>query len=371
MIASLSVCQEIRYYKERRNRMKRISICYKENICFAVFVSFFVILFSYMHKSEAVAKSWSDSIISFGVFADVHYMIDVDSGDIYCNKDGDAKLIDIIEEFNKRNLPMAFELGDFIYYCGEVYDEAKHLEALIEIDSIFKNFKGKRHYVLGNHDLDIFTKAAWLSAIEREGLNYYSFDKRGWHFIILDTMYKADGTDAEKGQLGGFEGNELYISQTELDWLKNDLLKSQMKPTVVFTHVNLYIPDHWEHAVRNAIDVRDVLEKNGNVQLVVQGHYHPGRVTQIWNGIHYFGMKAITEEVDSDNAYSIITVRRDGGIVIEVFENYEDLPQFRISFQCLAPYCDELNSHDDEHKQGKGLLGTPCDKWFESHCIEQ
>lgn len=292
--------------------MNRIRNFSNTNFRFAILL-LVIITFSSFIATNATADD-SDDAISFGVFTDVHYKPYSYSGSRYY-KDGDKKLMDIIRFFNNRGIEMAFMLGDYI---NESSTREETKDTLAFIDSVFKEFDGERHYAIGNHDMARLTKSDFLTTIDRDGLNYYSFDKNGFHFIILDTQYIWDFendtcTDVDANFGNDWNYNGLCLPDTELEWLKNDLMTSNQKPTIIFTHVI--------DTSRNFRDFRDILKENGNVKLVVQGHHHSGRFRYKIDGIDYFIMPAVTEQPYPENAYAIIKISRSGGVMLEVFQN--------------------------------------------------
>ena len=68
------------------------------------------------------------------------------------------------------------------------------------------------------------------------------------------------------------------------------------------------------HTVKNAAEVRSVLEKSGQVLAVFAGHYHDGGYQQV-NGIDYVALQANTaygNDASYHNQYATIDVRADG-----------------------------------------------------------
>jgi len=60
------------------------------------------------------------------------------------------------------------------------------------------------------------------------GNPYYSFDHKGWHFIVLKSI--VDAGNNYKG----------YIDSVQIEWLKADLAKlDRSTPIVVSTHIRL------------------------------------------------------------------------------------------------------------------------------------
>ncbi len=138
---------------------------------------------------------------------------------------------------------------------------------------------------IGNHDLvaalpeDGTEAAANPKAIylQKTGLErtYYSFDAKGYHFIVLDSVEVTGGKYKYRG----------FISPEQLAWLEQDLaqLKADM-PIVVVTHIPLVTAfynvtqgvDFQPRPNRVIVNNKAVLErfKHHNLILVLQGHLH-------------------------------------------------------------------------------------------------
>ena len=68
--------------------------------------------------------------------------------------------------------------------------------------------------------------------------------------------------------------------------------------------------------MKNAAQVRTVLEASGKVLAVFQGHHHSGSYSNI-AGIHYYTLKAIVEgHGPENNSYAIAEVHPDSSITI-------------------------------------------------------
>ena len=122
---------------------------------------------------------------------------------------------------------------------------------------------------IGNHDR--FYGVSNSDPLYNEGLfekymktkSYYSFDHKGWHFIILNTANS-------------------YVDDIQKSWLRNDLSKISMgTPLIVVVHVpflSLYYP-----ALEGRYTAQDTFKgfkqiwdmfKNHNIKLILQGHMH-------------------------------------------------------------------------------------------------
>jgi len=248
------------------------------------------------------------SRVTFGLVTDLH-AADLEPNGERHYRDSAAKLAACIEDLNRRNVDFLIELGDFKDQ-GKTADET--LRNLEGIESVFRTFKGARYHVLGNHDMDRITKAQALAGMSNTGIasgrSYYSFDRGGVHFVVLDATFRADGTSYDAGN---FKWTEALVPEEELAWLAGDLRRTR-RPTVVFIH-QLLDGDDDVYFVRNAAAVRRVLEQSGRVKAVFQGHYHEGRYSRL-NGIHYYTLKAMVMAAAPANAYAVAEVLSDGSI---------------------------------------------------------
>ena len=240
--------------------------------------------------------------ISIGIFTDSHYADRKRGGSRYYS-DSSAKLAEFVAEMNKAKPDFAIVLGDFV-------DKGKTLQAetayLKHIEGVFARFKGPRHHVIGNHDVATLTKAQFVAGAGMPGPNY-SFDSGPVHCIVLDANFKKDLTPYNAGN---FNWTQTYVPPDELKWLKDDLKKTKRK-TVVFIHQPLD-DEKGAHGVKNAPEVRRILEQSGKVQAVFQGHNHKGAYNRI-NGIQYFTMKAMVEGPGlKNNSFSLARISADG-----------------------------------------------------------
>lgn len=202
----------------------------------------------------------SDKSVTFGLIADVHKDV---------MHDADERLQDFINAANKRELDYIIQLGDF---CRP-YDYNKSF-----LD-VWNSYQGEKYHVIGNHDMDGGFKRS--QAMEYWGMesNYYSFNKKGFHFVVLD------GNDPNPKPWSGYNR---YIAEEQLRWLKDDLEQTNL-PTVIFSHQSLEFEDE---GVDNMVQVRALLEvinmKAGfqKVLCCISGHSHTDFATKI-NDIYY------------------------------------------------------------------------------------
>ncbi len=257
-------------------------------------------------------KRHDKSVLSFGLVTDLHYA-DTEARGIRYYSESAGKLDECVQLMNDRKVNFLVELGDF-KDLRETASEESALRDLSTIESVFSGFDGPRYHVLGNHDMDCISKSQFHARTANTGIpagaSYYSFDCKGVHFIALDANYTSDGSDYGHGQFSWTDSN---IPPKQLTWLEHDLASTR-KPVIVFIHQQL--DPNGGFSVRNAEQVRSVLEKSRKVLAVFQGHCHDGFYSQI-EGIHYYTHKAAVDgSGELNNAYSIIEVHQNKRIVV-------------------------------------------------------
>jgi len=114
----------------------------------------------------------------------------------------------------------------------------------------------------------------------------------GYHFVVLDACFRSDGEPYGRKNFNWTDSN---IPAAEIEWLKGDLEKTTHK-TIAFVHQRLDVEGHY--GVKNAAEVRRVLEQSGNVLAVFQGHYHRNDLKEI-GGIRYCTLVAMVEGADN------------------------------------------------------------------------
>ena len=257
-------------------------------------------------------RNYSTAKLSFGIVTDVHYA-DAEPIGTRRYRESMVKMNECVTLMNDKKVDFIIELGDFKDQ-GEPMAEDATLKYLTVIEKVYQQFKGPRYHVIGNHDVDSISKNQFLARVENTGitnrLTYYSFDAKGFHFVVLDANFKADGSDYDHGN---FNWEDTNIPVWQIDWLKEDLV-STSKPVIAFVHQQLDVTG--STGVRNAVKVRKVFQESGKVLAVFQGHHHAGHYSQI-EGIHYYTLKAMVEgSGEKNNSYAIVDVSYENNIGI-------------------------------------------------------
>lgn len=182
------------------------------------------------------------------------------------------------------------------------------------------------HGCLGNHDM-------WWAAPDKQdamyGKNYvvrqlgipnryYSFDKNGWHFIILDSNNENAGS----------------LDEEQRTWLEGDLAKLPAgAPVLCMSHYPIMAACTIIDGGGNHTDskyITNLFYKHSNKKITcISGHIHL-RDSAEYNGVRYFCNGAVSgfwwEDGDKDSAgkswcrqtppgYTIIDLFEDGSVV--------------------------------------------------------
>lgn len=275
-----------------------------------------------LFSQGANAAHSSEPLIRFGMLSDIHFA-DRDPAAPRYYRQSLAKVKECADLMNHEKVDFLIELGDFKDQ-DPVPNEANTLKYLTEIENVFHQFKGPTYHVLGNHDMDGISKEQFLSRVTNTGVaaseSYYSFNLKGFHFVVLDGNFTREGKAYDHGN---FTWDNTMIPDSELNWLKEDL-KNNTLPAIVFIHQMLDDSKSKEQSVANAAEVRQLLEASGKVICVFQGHVHEERYNLI-NHIHYYSMMAVVDhEGMENNSYMIAGIYPDGTIAIDGYRRASD-----------------------------------------------
>ncbi|QEG02285.1 Calcineurin-like phosphoesterase superfamily domain protein [Stieleria maiorica] len=260
--------------------------------------------------SDALFADDDHAELRVGLVTDLHYADKPPAGTRHY-RETLAKLAEAAAEFRRCRIDMLVELGDLIDAADTVETEQRYLTT---VNREFSAICDDRHYVLGNHCVDTLKKDEFLGAVGQSE-SYYSFDRNGFHFVVLDSCFRADGQPYGRKN---FQWTDANVPQEELDWLASDLAATDNR-TIVLAHQRLDVSNN--HGVKNNADVRRILEASGNVLAVFQGHSHQNDLNEI-GGIHYCTLVAMVEGAgEENNGYSTMEIRQDGTIRVRGFRN--------------------------------------------------
>ena len=194
----------------------------------------------------------------------------------------------------------------------------------------------KVYHTIGNHDVfGIYPSSGMMPSDplygkkyyeDHIGKTYYSFDHKGVHFIVLDSIgILADRT---------YEGR---IDVDQKQWLAGDLAaQAPVTPIIVVTHIPLvsavasYNPPpatpstHNGSTVTNSAEVINLFEGR-NVLGVLQGHTHINERVE-WHGVPYITSGAVCgnwwhgTRLGASEGYTVVSLR--GGKLATRYETY-------------------------------------------------
>lgn len=258
----------------------------------------------------------------FGLFTDVQYADrPMNIGRYYRN--ALRKTQKCIEAFHTERVDFCVHLGDLIDWPG---DPDRGREALSTVMAEIRRFDGDTYFLLGNHDVDsvpVPELASMWNLDEKQ--TWHSFHYGGIHFVLMDCNFDAEG---KRYTPGTTKWDQCYVPANEIAWLKADLSGAKTDLVVVMIHALL---DDMEnpHMIRNAAEVRGVLERCGKRVVVFQGHMHTGNESTK-NGIGYHTLRSIVDE-ETRTSFWIVEVTANA-IVAYVHDSvqFPDKPQKRI-----------------------------------------
>ncbi len=223
-------------------------------------------------------------------------------------------LNDFVQKMNTNFKP------EFVVNLGDAINDASPEEDIKNLNIVLSEMKKLScpfYNLAGNHEQRCLKKEELQTILALDYL-YYSFDVGDNHFIAL---FSED-----------YEKVTPTISPKQIEWLKQDLAKTN-KPTVVFIHHLLSDQDLtgniWfegkphRSLISNREEVRVILEDSKKVVAVFCGHNHWNRM-DIHNGIPYFTIQSLVENFKNagipSESYALVNLNKTD-ISVEVVGN--------------------------------------------------
>lgn len=197
------------------------------------------------------------------------------SGEVNCFKSTTIPDVNVtIDSLRKEGYnPFVIMLGDQAHDCYWKKNRYGLQEAYSDLEAI----NSRIYSVIGNHDHDPSGwndyEATWEWR-RNIGPTYYSFNKGGVHFVVLDDIEIVDGSP-EKSK----DGECVYthhLSSDQLEWLKKDLsLVDKSNPLIIALHAPLYAAPgaNTTYRVTNGEELVDLIKDFDSVE-VISGHTH-------------------------------------------------------------------------------------------------
>jgi 3',5'-cyclic AMP phosphodiesterase CpdA len=180
---------------------------------------------------------------------------------------------------------------DFVVFGGDL----AQLGSRPELDhgaEILSGLNYRTHMVMGEHDYYLDLGDYWR---ELFGPEHYSFDHKGVHFVVLNSILTHDDWTfnrwstaqrrmLEMAGLDNPNGSPFMVGETQRLWLKQDLDKvGRDTPIVVLSHSPLQkIHRAWNFWTDDAEQVQEILRPFRKVN-VIYGHVHQIQYNQVGN----------------------------------------------------------------------------------------
>lgn len=217
---------------------------------------------------------------------------------------------------------------------GRAKDEWQTFQRLLEAEC-----KLPIVHALGNHDVwgwglsdagiqgdPEYGKAMALEQLKLQK-RYYSFDRAGWHFIVLDSMFPRNAV-SKYAYIG-------ELDEEQRKWLQDDVqavTAAGATPICILSHIpivaaceyfdgpneesgNWVVPASWMHI--DARKFRELFLQSPNVKLCLSGHTHQ------YESLDYLGVRYVTSGavcgnwwrgtyMDFPPAYVMVNLYSDG-----------------------------------------------------------
>jgi Icc protein len=185
---------------------------------------------------------------------------------------------------------------DFVLFGGDL----AQLGAKEELDigrQILKGVKAPVRMMVGEHDWYLDMGQTWRDYF---GMPTYSFDHKGVHFVVLNSVIEKDfwtarGMTPEERMktVAGLDNgvqSRFEVGDEQRQWMARDLAKvSRTTPVIVFSHSPLYkYYRNWNFWTDDAEQVQAILRPFQTVT-VIHGHTHQVLSNRIGN-INFHGM---------------------------------------------------------------------------------
>lgn len=180
---------------------------------------------------------------------------------------------------------------DFVVFGGDL----AQLGTRPELDhgaEILSALRYKTYMVMGEHDYYLDLGEYWS---ELFGEQYYSFDHKGVHFVVLNSILTYDDwtfnrwptAEQRMLEMAGLDnpnGSPFMVGSRQVKWLERDLAKvPKDMPVVVFSHSPLQkIYKGWNFWTEDADEIQRLLNRFDKAS-VIYGHVHQIQYNQIGN----------------------------------------------------------------------------------------
>lgn len=198
----------------------------------------------------------------------------------------DRGLIRAVAEVN-----MLTPAPDFVIFGGDLAQLGTR-EELDHGAEMLSRLKYKTYCVMGEHDYYVDLGEYWEKSF---GPQYHSFDHKGVHFIVLNSILTTDEWTYERWptaeqrmlEMAGLDnpnGSPFMVGEKQRKWLQQDLDKvDKSTPVVLFSHSPIQkIYKGWNFWTDDAEEIQAML-KPFQKATVIYGHVYQIQYNQIGN----------------------------------------------------------------------------------------
>lgn len=240
------------------------------------------------------------------------------------------KMEEAVDDINHEKVEMVFHLGDFI---------DTDFDSFQKVINITKNLNAPLYHVLGNHDFKVKEELKEnVPVILGLKNRYYSVQKKGFRFLILDSTdlsIYAHAKDHPRTLESIKVHREQYphatqhiggISKEQFTWIKQELkfAEEQNEKVILMSHHPIYPSNSYN--VWNDHELLQELAKNKHVVAYFNGHYHEGDYG-VFEGIHFLTLKGM---LNTDiNSYAVAELKSDSIIIHGIGREEDRVMSFR------------------------------------------
>ena len=282
-----------------------------------VLLGLFLWIFTGCNQNTQSSAEQAENGFSFAFLTDIH---------LQPERSAEAGFQWAINEVNKRKPDFVLTGGDLVMdVLNQSYGRSDSLYNLYiklsgKFDMPVYNTVGN-HEVYGWHrdeeDIEQHPEFGKKMFEKRLGERYYTFNHKGWQFIILDAIYRGEG--------GGYTGR---IDEEQVLWLAKELqeLDKEM-PIAISVHIPFLtsasqisrgsmVANTPGQVISNSLEVLSLFSEY-NLRLVLQGHLHFLEDIYIQNQVHFITGGAVSgkwwaNEPDSKPEEGFVMVHVDG-----------------------------------------------------------
>jgi 3',5'-cyclic-AMP phosphodiesterase len=238
-----------------------------------------------VHAAEQAAGSTQSKSFIFAYISDSHLY------DVNLNERFVRQLLRAVDDINNME-----PQPDFVLYGGDLAQLGKPEELKLGAQ-ILKSLKAPVRMMVGEHDWFLDLGEHWTDLF---GAPTYSFDHKGVHFVVLQSVYEDDFWTARSmtplermktvaGLDNGIQ-SRFKVGAQQRAWLEQDLKAYSVDtPIIVFSHSPLYkYYRPWNFWTEDADEVQAILNRFEKVT-VIHGHTHQMLTNAIGN-IQFHGM---------------------------------------------------------------------------------